>query len=90
MKKKKPIKLKRNNLENLKKIQKYNVKDVLLIGGTGYLGIHILYEYLKYENGKIYCLVRRKNNEEPLIRLQQKIAFIMKKIKIEFKLSKGI
>lgn len=67
--------LKRNNLENLKKIQKYNVKDVLLIGGTGYLGIHILYEYLKYENGKIYCLVRRKNNEEPLIRLQQKIAF---------------
>ena len=67
--------LKRNNLENLKKIQKYNVKDVLLIGGTGYLGIHILYEYLKYENGKIYCLVRRKNNEEPLIRFQQKIAF---------------
>lgn len=30
---------------------------------------------MKYENGKIYCLVRRKNNEEPLIRLQQKIAF---------------
>ena len=39
---------------SIKKIQKYNVKDVLLIGGTGYLGIHILYEYLKYENGKIF------------------------------------
>ena len=47
----------------------------MLIGSTGYLGVHILDEYLKKHRGTIYCLVRKKNNEEPLARLKQKIIF---------------
>ena len=35
----------------------------------------ILDEYLKRHRGIVYCLVRRKNNEEPLARLKQKIVF---------------
>ena len=46
-----------------------------MIGGTGYLGVHVLDKFLKEENGKIYCLIRRKDDEEPLARLKQKIVF---------------
>ena len=67
--------LEANQIENLKTIKKYQVKNILLIGGTGYLGVHILNEFLQKEKGKIYCLVRRKDNKDPIVRLQQKIAF---------------
>ena len=67
--------LEMNQIENLKTIKKYQVKNILLIGSTGYLGVHILNEFLQKEKGKIYCLVRRKDNKLPIVRLQQKIAF---------------
>ena len=67
--------LERNNISNISTIKKYQVGNILLIGSTGYLGIHILDEYLKRHRGIVYCLVRRKNNEEPLARLKQKIVF---------------
>ena len=47
-------------LENISKIKKYDVKNVLLIGGTGYLGSHIIDSFMKNETGKIYCLIREK------------------------------
>lgn len=67
--------LDRNNIENISTIKKFKVGNILLIGSTGYLGVHILDEYLKTEKGIAYCLIRRKNNEEPLARLKQKIIF---------------
>ena len=67
--------LERNNLSNIFTIKKYRVGNILLIGSTGYLGVHILDEYLKRHRGIVYCLVRRKNSEEPLARLKQKIVF---------------
>ena len=33
--------------------------NVLLTGATGFLGIHILYEFIKNEEGKIYCMLRK-------------------------------
>jgi len=30
-----------------------------LTGATGFLGIHILYEFIKNEEGKIYCMLRK-------------------------------
>ena len=38
------------------------VGNVLLTGATGFLGAHILDSFIKQENGKIYCLIRDKNN----------------------------
>ena len=67
--------LDRNNEKNISTIKKFRVGNILLIGSTGYLGVHILDEYLKKHRGTIYCLVRKKNNEEPLARLKQKIIF---------------
>ncbi len=38
--------------------QKKSLGNVLLTGATGFLGNHILDQFLKLESGKIYCLVR--------------------------------
>ena len=67
--------LQRNKIENISTVKKCKVGNILLIGGTGYLGVHILDEFLKTHKGIAYCLVRRKNSEEPLARLKQKIVF---------------
>lgn len=69
--------LEKNNISNISTIRRYQVGNILLIGSTGYLGVHILDEYLKRHKGIVYCLVRRKNNEEPLARLKQKIVFYL-------------
>ena len=36
-----------------------NIKDVILSGATGFLGMHLLAELLDNIEGKIYCLVRK-------------------------------
>ena len=51
-----------NNLESFKNGDKQDIGDVLLTGAAGFLGIHILYELLSNYNGKVYCLLRDKNN----------------------------
>ena len=51
--------LSENTLENFSDGESRPLGDVLLTGVTGFLGIHILYEYIKNEDGKIYCLLRK-------------------------------
>lgn len=51
-----------NTLENFKKGDMQEIGDVLLTGAAGFLGIHILYELLHKYSGKVYCLLRDKNN----------------------------
>lgn len=41
---------------------KTDLGNVLLTGVTGFLGSHILYEFLKTQKGMIYCPIRKKNN----------------------------
>lgn len=67
--------LKRNNINNIKDIKKYCVNNILLIGGTGYLGAHIINSFLQNEHGNIYCLVRQKNNIIPYERLRNTLNF---------------
>lgn len=54
--------LKNNNLNSDIICEKTDVGNVLLTGVTGFLGAHILDSFIKKENGKIYCLIRGKNN----------------------------
>ena len=54
--------LENNNLDNFRIGEKQELGDVLLTGPAGFLGIHILYELLHKYNGKVYCLIRDKNN----------------------------
>jgi len=57
-------------------VKKFDIKNVLLTGSTGFLGIHILFELLKNkEVKKIYCLVRNKENISSEERLYRKIKY---------------
>ena len=47
------------NMTLPEKIEEHTANNILLTGVTGFLGIHILEEFLKKEKGKIYVLVRR-------------------------------
>ena len=72
-----------NNIisENIEKnISDEDTKNVLLTGATGFLGAHILYKYLeKYNNAKIYCLVRRKDGQDPEERLRERLVYFFGK-----------
>lgn len=67
--------LNKNNLQNLELIKKAKIKNILLIGATGYLGAHILDSFLMNNSGDIYCLVRSKNNVNYNLRLKNTLNF---------------
>ena len=67
--------LERNTEENLSTICKTKVKNILVIGTTGYLGVHLIYEYLTKHKGNVYCLIRPKNRIEPEQRLEDIFTF---------------
>lgn len=50
--------LKKNTIESITAPQKCEVGNVLFAGVTGYLGIHILADFLENDIGTAYCLVR--------------------------------
>eukprot|EP01080_Neovahlkampfia_damariscottae_P000077 gene77-4326_t len=68
-------------LPNNKTIVKVeDVKNILLTGVTGFLGVFLLKELLsRHKNTKIHCLVRSKNNEIGIQRILQNV----KKMNIE-------
>jgi len=45
------------------------MKNILLIGATGYLGIHILKELIDNTTSTVYCLIRGNNIEQRLTEL---------------------
>ena len=45
--------------ENVDRITREKLGDVMITGATGFLGIHILKAYLDNYDGKVYCLVRK-------------------------------
>ena len=51
--------LEENTLESFLEGEKMELGNVLLTGATGFLGIHILYEFIKNEEGNIYCMLRK-------------------------------
>ena len=67
--------LERNTAVNLKTISLKDPGNILLIGGTGYLGSHIAYEFLTQNTGDIYFLIRNKNNVPAKYRLTQSLRF---------------
>ena len=46
-----------------------------MTGATGFLGIHILNEFLKNENGNVYCIVRDEPNLSSNNKLRQKLNY---------------
>ena len=55
--------LEKNNIKNLKEIINKTNNNVLLFGATGFVGMHIIDDFIKNDKGTIYCIVRDKNNK---------------------------
>ena len=51
--------LEKNTFENFARGKNLELGNVLLTGVTGFLGVHVLYEYIKNEEGIIYCMLRK-------------------------------
>jgi len=65
-----------NNIKNIdNKTTSTKCNNLLLCGATGFLGAHILDNYLTNTNGNIYCLVRKKTNVDSQIRLKNLLRF---------------
>jgi len=62
--------LENNTIENFVKLDKEGLGNVLLTGATGFLGIHVLREFLENEKGTIYCMLRRGRRTNPEDRLK--------------------
>lgn len=67
--------LQKNKLECITSPQTQEVGNILLAGATGYLGTHILADYLDNDNGIAYCLVRGKDKENSTKRLYNLLNF---------------
>jgi thioester reductase-like protein len=67
--------LAKNKVEHMATPQKRDTGNILLAGATGYLGMHILADYLEHDTGTAYCLVRGKNQEDSTKRLQELLNF---------------
>ena len=63
-----------NNIK-LDKIEKYDSKGILLTGATGFLGIHILEEFLKYTDNNIYCIIKEQPGISVSTKLLQKLTY---------------
>lgn len=48
-----------NTVEAFKAEPLRDIGNILLTGATGYMGAHLLAEFLKHESGKAYCMVRK-------------------------------
>lgn len=62
-------------MEYISTPQKTEVGNILLAGATGYLGIHILADFIEHENGVAFCLVRGKNQAVSEKRLNDLLNF---------------
>lgn len=67
--------LSKNTIDNFSKPQHQNIGNVLLFGATGFLGAHVLSNYLDNEKGTLYCVVRRKKGLNPKDRLIERLNF---------------
>ncbi|WP_458122368.1 amino acid adenylation domain-containing protein [Paenibacillus sp. Z6-24] len=50
-------------------------QSILLLGATGFLGIHVLHELLTSTTARITCLIRARNIEQAHERLEEKLQF---------------
>lgn len=64
-----------NTLDNFRNGERQPLGNVVLTGATGYLGIHILYEFIENRTGKIYCLLRSRKDLPAETRLKAQLFY---------------
>ena len=65
----------RNIADESAQFHKKSLGNILITGATGFLGAHVVDELMKEEQGKIYCLVRGKNDNAGLDRLKSVLEY---------------
>ena len=56
-------------------IQRSDLGNIMIAGATGFLGIHLLANYLDNDSGTAFCLVRGKNADDCKKRLDSLLHF---------------
>ncbi|MBQ5343102.1 MAG: amino acid adenylation domain-containing protein, partial [Oscillospiraceae bacterium] len=64
-----------NDIRNVDLIDRTDIGDILLTGTTGFLGIHVLKNYLDNQKGTVYCLVRKGRLDSPEKRLKNMLMY---------------
>ena len=67
--------LKSNRARLNYKIEHSTNNNVLLLGSNGFVGMHIINSFIKNDTGKIYCIMRDKNNKNALDRFTSTLHF---------------
>lgn len=62
--------LDKNTIDNFVNGKNEELGNVLLTGATGFLGIHVLKEFIENESGSIYCMLRKGRRTSPEDRLK--------------------
>lgn len=55
--------LEKNTIENMSTLIHNDNNNILLLGSNGFVGMHILFNFLMLDKGNIYCIIRDKNNK---------------------------
>ena len=64
-----------NRTENITLPEEVPVGNLLLTGATGFLGAHILAEFLDHDNGMAFCIVRGEGKEDSKRKLFDTLQF---------------
>ena len=67
--------LAKNTIRQIKTPEKSDLGNILIAGATGFLGIHLLADYLDNDSGTAFCLVRGKNADACKKRLHSLLHF---------------
>ena len=76
--------LAKNTVENLDGAKLRPIGNILLTGATGYMGVHVLEEFLKNEKGKAWCLLRKGKYKSALDRLKYSMFYYFQNPLTEF------
>lgn len=66
-------------MENADSVVKTGLDNIILTGATGFLGIHILYEFIIGYSGKVYCLMRKGCYDTCELRLKNMLRYYFEK-----------
>lgn len=67
--------LEREKIPSIFNLKHCNVGNILLTGATGFLGAHILAEFINKEKGNVYCIVREEPGLTAQAKLHQKLNY---------------
>ena len=62
--------LEKNTVEAFREGEFHSIGNILITGATGYMGAHLLAQYLKEEKGTAYCMLRKGKFDSAKDRIQ--------------------